>query len=283
MRTRVFRIDAYVQRNEYFHFARKSLSPLPPTVQHSHDFHELFIVEQGSATHRINDHVETLQRGDLLFIRPTDTHCLQADAAHGCHILNVLFRNEIAEHLYQRYPQELSARFFWHNEVVPPKIQLQGAQLERAINNTMELQNSIRSLTRVEQFLLSLLTHILDPSSTADSRMPKWLLNACEAAQSPDVFRRGAAGFVAEAGRGHEHVCRQMRKFVGLSPTEYVNKMRIQHAAMLLADSHLPLAKIAEQCGIENLSYFHKRFRQHYGTTPSRFRQRRRANPMQPH
>jgi AraC family cel operon transcriptional repressor len=53
------------------------------------------------------------------------------------------------------------------------------------------------------------------------------------------VFREGAEGFVKVAGRSQEHVCRQTRRHLGLSPTQYVNRIRIQHAAMLLA-GHRP-------------------------------------------
>ena len=71
---------------------------------------------------------------------------------------------------------------------------------------------------------------------------------------------------------GHEHVCREMQRHLGVSPTAYVNRLRMEHAAMRLGDSKLPVEDIARTCGIENLSHFYRLFRQHYGTTPKKYR-----------
>jgi AraC family cel operon transcriptional repressor len=131
-------------------------------------------------------------------------------------------------------------------------------------------------LSRIEHFLLSVTTHVLDAAEVIDDRAPAWLLAACRAVREPRVFRQGATGFLEAAGRSQEHVCRQARRYLGLSPTQYVNRIRIQHAAMLLSGTDTPLPQLAADCGFENLSYFHKLFRQQYGTTPHGYRVRHR-------
>lgn len=76
------------------------------------------------------------------------------------------------------------------------------------------------------------------------------------------------------AGRSPEHVCRQARRHLGLTPTQYVNRIRIQHAATLLAGTGRRLPDVASECGFENLSCFHRLFRLQYGTTPRAYRMR---------
>ena len=124
-----------------------------------------------------------------------------------------------------------------------------------------------------------MMTHVLDASHTAPETAPSWLLKAAQAAREPRVFRRGAEGLIEAAGRSQPHVCRAARRHLGLSPTQYINRIRIQHAAMLLADTGRPIATVAEECGFENLSYFHRLFREQYGTTPRGYRQRHAKTP----
>lgn len=273
---KLFRIDTYLDAGEAFHFTRKELPETPPLLEHHHDYFELMLIEQGQVHHWINGVEELLEQGHLVFLRPSDSHALQAVSGTGGRILNVMFRDDTANHLVARYGGEFGGRFFWQSGPLPVTLRLRGPQRERAVNAMLSLQTSHRGLARIEHFLLSVMTHVLDASDVVDDRAPAWLLAACRAARDPRVFRRGAEGFRAAAGRSQEHVCRQTRRHLGLSPTQYVNRIRIQHAAMLLAGTERSMPDVAADCGFENLSYFHRLFRDQYGTTPRSYRQRHR-------
>ena len=279
MQTQTFLIDTYVGSSEWFHFARKALQTEVPRLVHDHDCHELFLVEQGAARHFINGEVERLHRGDLVFIRPGDVHALQA-LPGGCTILNIMFRSACADHLAARYSAEVEGRFFWKDGGGPARIALRGATLERAVNVSLSLQTSLRTLARIEHYLLSMLLHVVPHVAQLSSAAPGWLVQACHAAQTPEVFARGASGFIAVAGRGHEHVCRQTARHLGMSPTAFVNQVRMQHAAQRLGEGSATIEEIANECGITNVSHFYKLFRSHYGTTPRAYRLRHHRDPM---
>lgn len=281
MRKSLFKIDTYLRTDEAFHYARKDLDFSPPEIVHTHDYYELFLVEQGRTRHWINGVEETLETGDMVFIRPADIHAFQADPQTGCRIMNVMFSAQTANHIVTRYGDDFAGRMFWSDGDLPVTVRMNGAQRERAINLIQSMRSTRRSLARIEHFLLSVMTHVLDEAATIHDRAPTWLVTACQEARRPEIFRRGAAGFVASAGRGHEHVCRQARRFLGVSPTEYVNRIRMQHAAMLLAGTRQTMQEVAQDCGIENLSHFHRLFREIYGTTPRHYRQRRKRDPIQ--
>lgn len=53
----------------YRNSSLKETAPL-----HSHNFYEFFIVTDGTALHMVNNSIQTLTKGDLVFIRPQDTH-----------------------------------------------------------------------------------------------------------------------------------------------------------------------------------------------------------------
>lgn len=276
----MFRIDDYLQPAEMFHFARKDLETRPPRALHTHDFFELMLIERGRAIHRINGEETVLSAGDLVFIRPTDQHGLMADPDEGCRILNVMFRRETASFLRARYATEFAGRFFWRETPAPLTLRLAGAQFERAVNMTLSLRAAAPTRVRIEHYLLSAMTFVLDDVETIDRAAPGWLVAACQAARQPEVFRKGGTGFIDATGRGREHVCRQARRFLGATPTQYVNRIRIQHAAMLLGGTSMKLELIAEECGLRNMSHFHKLFREAYGAPPAQYRRRRRRDPV---
>ena len=63
----------------------------------------------------------------------------------------------------------------------------------------------------------------------------------------------------------------------GVSFHDYLNMVRMEKAADLLADSSFSINQIAELCGIPNTNYFHRQFRKHYNCTPLEYKQLRRS------
>ncbi|MGR3434963.1 MAG: AraC family transcriptional regulator [Shimia sp.] len=279
MRTHTFHLDSYVRPDESHHIARKTLAPAP-SPRHTHDFYELFLVERGTVDHWINGRAEVLPRGALVFVRPRDVHAVGARDAAGAQIVNVMFRTGIADHLRTRYGADFAGRFFWTTGAMPSTHLLTGPRFERAVNQSLQLMSAPRSLVRVEGFLLAVMNTVVEVFDQSAHALPPWLRLACERARLPEVFRLGAAGFVAAAGRGHEHVARQTKAHLGVTPTGYVNRMRMEYAALVLAGSAQPIPDVAEACGIETLSHFYRLFRSHYGVTPRAYRLQHQRSPV---
>ena len=272
MKSELFSINRYLSPRDHYHFARKTLPAERPHIAHFHDFYETLLIAKGRAEHGINGTIEMLDAGALLFIRPSDTHWLRAADVRGCEIVNVMFRPETADHLISRYRDDLNDLFFWTPGKLPARYQLHGPRFERAVNTAAELVNANRSLSRIEEYLLALMTRVVDLPPHSSTSPPAWLVRACMQARSPDILQGGPKAFVKAAGRGHEHVCRRTKHFLGLTPSQLINKLRMEQAALLLAGSAQPIEQIAAHCGIENLSHFYRTFHKHYGITPKNYR-----------
>ncbi|MBO7208194.1 MAG: helix-turn-helix transcriptional regulator [Clostridia bacterium] len=67
------------------------------------------------------------------------------------------------------------------------------------------------------------------------------------------------------------HFTRLFHSIYQLSPTDYVNQIRLRHASVLLTESDFSISRIAENCGFTDSSMFAKAFRHHYGQTPSSY------------
>lgn len=276
-----FRIDTYINPDEAFHFARKRLDTRFPDTAHDHDFFEVFLVESGRTAHWINGVTQTLEPGQLVFVRPHDVHAFSADRSVGCEISNVMFRVETALHLAQRYAGTIANRFFDAPAPLPEMHTLGPARFARAINVSQQLQTAHRSLARIEEYLLVLTNRVADVTSSSTDGAPRWFAEARSAAQSQEVFSKGAAGFISAAGRSHEHVCRTCKTVTGLTPSNYINQIRIEFAAHLLRSDERSINDVVEACGFDNTSYFYRLFKRQYGATPRQYRLKNLRDPFQ--
>lgn len=58
----------------------------------------------------------------------------------------------------------------------------------------------------------------------------------------------------------------------GIGPKKYINTLRIEYAARLLAQTHMTIVQIAEQSGFADSKHFASAFKELYKTTPTKFR-----------
>jgi AraC-like DNA-binding protein len=80
------------------------------------------------------------------------------------------------------------------------------------------------------------------------------------------------ADLAAVAGMSTDRLERAMRRALGVSPKQYVLRLRAERAADLLATTDLPIVRIAAECGYYDQSQLTRQFRDHVGMSPSDYR-----------
>lgn len=62
------------------------------------------------------------------------------------------------------------------------------------------------------------------------------------------------------------------------TPREFLVMIKmVRSAALLMEDERLPVEEVAHKMGFSNLDYFKKVFKEHFGTTPTRYRKYARS------
>lgn len=64
---------------------------------------------------------------------------------------------------------------------------------------------------------------------------------------------------------------RVFRQFLGATPVQCLNDMRLKRGRALLAETNMPVTEVAMACGYVSASHFSKSFRKKYGVTPHKF------------
>lgn len=238
---------------------------------HTHDFPEVFWLERGEGWHHINGETRRLHTGDLVFVRPEDQHRLEAADARGFTLVNLAYHPEVRNDLLRRHPREL-APLLGGSAALPTRLILPKTALPLLRRQLAPLEQAAVTRFDLEHFLMSLREHARVTSTPAPAAMPDWLRVACEELKRPEVFSRGTAGFARVAHRSPEHIARVVRTTLGMTPSDYVNQVRMEYAARELRVTERPIVEIAFDCGLNNLSHFYALFRRAHGTSPRAYR-----------
>ena len=84
--------------------------------------------------------------------------------------------------------------------------------------------------------------------------------------------------FLAEfTGISKYHLSREFKKLTGCPPVEYLIRLRMEKAKLLLAQTDAPLRVIAGQTGMGNEQYFSRVFHERTGMTPGQYREKFRT------
>ena len=101
---------------------------------------------------------------------------------------------------------------------------------------------------------------------------PEWFCSFLVRMERPENFTADMKEIVEASGRSREHLSRSIKKYLGVSFSEYINDLRINYAANLLLNSNRNIVDIGYLCGFQNASYFYRVFSKKYGIAPRAFR-----------
>jgi AraC family cel operon transcriptional repressor len=268
---------------EPVHVKDTRLSGQYRTFVHTHDFHEFFVVCEGTVRHHINGTTVDMPVGTLCLTEPADEHCFQCHPGSPAAVFtNVAFARELYEQVLEMMPLA-PARL---NPKSPPLLSpMEPALAQRFRTHTERLQ-ALDPLSYPEQRLLvidllvgihtQLLLQDRAEGSGPEREAPAWLRSAVRLMAQKENFVAGLPRFVQLCGKSQEHVSRCVRRFYGVPPTALVNRLRLAEASRLLRNTDMKVLPLALSTGFSNMSYFLQLFRNRYGCTPSAYRRRHR-------
>jgi len=138
-----------------------------------------------------------------------------------------------------------------------------------------ELQIRSKNLIEQRRKLREKFSAIIDlePADIATSSMDEQLLKRLLAIfddhiDEPDYNLEQLS---SEIGMTRTHLNRKIQALTNLSTRDFIRTIRLQRAAKLLSSASGTISEIAYKVGFNNLSYFSKAFRKHFGKLPSDF------------
>lgn len=246
------------------------------TELHDHNYYEYFIVTSGNISHAVNGTVQNLKTGDIVFIRPHDTHKYNIEDDDDFKLINISFCTKYFDEIASFFRNPVVDLLLGADEspiIAIPATQLTALKKKHALLNVSHNKsNLITQLKTLLVDVISLFVLEYEHQSQLDSR--KWLQNVLMQMNTPENIEEGLPALIRLSGFSHGHLCRIMKNELGMTPTKYVTDLRLQYAANLLSSTDYDVLSIAVRLGFSSLSHFVTIFKEKYGLTPSKYRSR---------
>lgn len=272
-----------------FHYAYTSRVRAMHPRYHYHPEIELTFFVRGRGLRFVGDSIQPFGAGDLCLLEPNLLHFwhtgeeLQSVEAIGVHIRAATLAGAAEQWPEFRRLRELPG-------LCRRGVRIDGGQAEIIVRDLTEAaampEGSSRRLTAVLRAFDAACDpaghHPLSATSAAAPQADRVLsrfARVIEALHAEMPTPPDQAAMASLIGMTPAAFSRFFKQCMGRGYTDYVNAWRVGLACRQLLQTDLPITQIAFDCGFENLSNFHRRFRHYKQTTPHEYRAAALSNP----
>ena len=247
---------------------------------HWQDSMELVYIKRGSGLVQTGAQVCTAQSGDIFVLTPGTLHAIRQAESCTMEYENIIFDVELlggAEDLCaEKYLLPLqSGRLALPEHITPDEAWYPQAadclkEAEEA-NRCKQFGYELCIKGALLRFLALLIAQskALPPAEKASTQRLRAVLQWISAHYSEHVCVADAA---ALCQCSPNHFMRWFRQMTGQTFIIFLREYRLNAAAEALRTTEDTILSISEQCGFENLSYFNREFKAHFGMTPREYR-----------
>ncbi len=230
----------------------------------------LFFGLSGTCTLSVREESFVLSKADLLVVNPYEFYRLHSswDGSVIC--------VRISESVLKQYGWSGSCRCYIKTDAFEKGT---GRRLKELLAKTVQTyierpRPETFKRSKDIQELLDLLkaNYYAGPQSSRDeSQRLIRIVNTIQAHFNENISLTGLA---EEEFLSAGYLSRYLKKNLGMSLSQYVRELRLVHALQLLSTRNDTVTRIAYDCGFKSPSAFIEEFRQLYGMTPNRYRQK---------
>ena len=253
--------------------------------KHTHNYVEVVYMCEGHTNHIINEDEVRLNKGELLFLNQNATQeIMQAggnDIAVNFIILPQFFDQSLKmigeeENLIRDFiigclrseDYNIGYLHFKVAEILP--IQNLVENLIWTLTNNQQNKRSINQVTMGLLFL-QLMNHTDKMIVGKNHFEQELMLTVFRFIE--EHYKDGELSSLAEALHYDLYwLSRMIKKLTGKNYTELIQTKRLNQAAFLLTNTNVPVSDVGYAVGYDNLSYFHRIFKNRYGVSPKQYR-----------
>lgn len=253
--------------------------PQPEYPLHSHESSELVFVYRGTGKHVLPDAVREISAGDVFLIHGKTRHAYTdlKDLA----LCNIMFDLKEFNHpLFSLHGNFVLPSLFLL-KVPDGGLHLSGEQFREALSLVKQIEEEQIAESEDSPAVIAALFMLLiltlgryaksagivkknDHFSRIDD-----LVDEITGSSSAQWSRVKMA---KQVGMSVSTLSRHFKDRTGISPVEYLIRVRLKKAALLLQDQELSISAISDMTGFSDSNYFCRQFRKHFGMSPGKYR-----------
>ncbi|WP_018933902.1 helix-turn-helix transcriptional regulator [Gracilibacillus lacisalsi] len=250
---------------------------------HHHPAIEIMYVMDGKCQIEIDDRIVHMRKGQYIYIQSNVKHRLIIDKDHPCRMLNIEFilhSNKTTpyisiEQLFQTQPSirslfDQNERYFLLKDDEAVYFTLRHLVLEldhQSANNQLLIDNLM------VQLLLWIDRNRREyHEQTGNQHIKKALTYIHEHYDTEIKVERLAS--ITHLHPSYLH--KIFRRSQGMTINQYITKVRLEKAKMLLVNTEIPVTEISNYVGVNTSQYFSNLFKKETGLSPSAYREHSR-------
>ena len=224
----------------------------------------LVYVQSGSGTYEDPQQTLEVNAGDLILLRPEVEHRYKPNEKTIWNEYFMLFEGPLFE--------------LWEQQGLFPENRplLKLDPIELWLGRFKEIYapgtTPLQQVTRLQDFLAEALTHDRYQVETQSTQV--WIDRAKHTLETHLTNSEGVRHSAKAIGQSYDAFRKKFTRLTGHAPKHYMLNCQMEKAARLLIETNLSSQAIAEQLGFCDQFHFSKRFKQHLGITPSKYRKR---------
>ncbi|MCF6177696.1 MAG: AraC family transcriptional regulator [Victivallaceae bacterium] len=249
------------------------------TLMHTHDFHEIFVINKGNVIHQANGLQKTVTENSIVFIRPSDIHCYRK-ANRELELVNIALTESLlasclafAENLID-IDHYYTAKFPLSFTLTTPVKQAVIKELTLAAENIISnpAASKLKFKIAITALFVRFFSSKMTGNDTVNVDVPQWLIDLKEMMRKKENFIIGLPKMQATACCSVEHLCRCWQRYFNETPTEFINRLRITYASFMLCETDEKIATVALESGFVSLSHFYHQFKKYFTISPRAYR-----------
>lgn len=268
-------------KGENFNIHTCSLSK---STTHSHAFFELAYVVSGEARHYLNGNERVISKGDYFIMDYDSKHSYIRKSEEKFEIINCLFVSGFIDQTLRNkhsFSEVVNNYMIKHNNSVinisPTNVIFHddngyiGELLGRCLDEYRSKDSGHLEIIRSKLIEIIILTMRKNSRATpvcADKVCSYIIKYTSDNYARKDILKQiGLERYFSVS-----YLSRRFKENMGITFTDYLQKVRIEHSMCLLANTNRKIIDIAGVCGYSDMKSFNAVFKKIVGTTPQKFR-----------
>lgn len=257
---------------------------------HTHTFFELVYILNGSAIHEHDDTTEVISAGDYFIIDIGSIHSYKA--GENFSLYNFLFLPEFIDETLSTCTsfQELIRHGMYRYHKISLGLHTEHRLFHDTDGRVLQIMNLIyqeyqeqklgyadicQSLIR--EIFIRMMRDTLEKEPYHQQISQQYPLPVQQSLHFfSEHFQESATitNFCKEYHYSREYICRLFKKQIGIAPIDYIRKLKMERACLLLSSSDLRINEVAEQCGYHDEKTFRSTFKKLLGITPTEYQKK---------
>lgn len=245
---------------EYGYYYQRTLGRRLSDELHTHDFYEFFYIISGTCVHETDGKECVLSAGDLVAMSPGTAH----------RFLSQSYDTDVAA--LSVTPDAMNAFFTLYGFGSFSDSSSVSTLSDGKAEVLAELCEQIRFAGINESTVIRMLLNqifLFSIKLTDKKYIPTDFSLGLEKMREIANAAEGMSAFVRLSGYSRSQLCRLTRQHLGITPREYINSIRLDHAYRLLVYENFDVESACHAVGFESLSYFNKLIKNKFGCTPA--------------